>query len=1375
MNSLKIVQAAFQGEDGTIIGTGCFHDTNQLTEDFLIKSEGFITEEGKYLTREQATKLLNAEHMVQSEELDLVLEKTMPTFKFPKLGFPDDRRETPIINDPQAYQNKIGLMGIATFPGKTKEDLQNQLDLSDYLENRAAGAVARAPNRNLGFAMGNEISKDSFAHNNTDLSTKLHEDFHMIMNRIGSKYGHKARQNLARNLYNSLPREHREELMDYAEDGFRNGKPALNSSVIHEEYLAHMLNYLNDPYARSLFHLTHGDDEMAHKAKHFFMKDAYKMLNRTSKDVDENWLKPNFVKSESEDLEKARPPFKFPKMGFLDNRRETYIVNTPSELNTKTKLIDHTFKQNGIDPVKADTNRDKAKTQVMGATSPFRQTSYAIGPDLFIPEKQHLKNSQNGIKHHEDFHMMMNRIGEKHGPKGRAILARNLVASLPARHQGVLISYVNKNTGADLSMNHEEQIGHMITYLNSPEFREVARNRGPIDLFGEKISPEELDSIMKESYSIINKKAKTASDIWAQKMLPKKELNKAEEELEKFQTPPTFPKLGFPDNRKETPIANTADEYYNKTLLMGSAMAAGKKSPIEKERAYSKTVGKLANGYTLRSPNRSLSVAMGNNLRSPSKLGLDNKADLSTKHHEDFHMMMNRIGSKYGPNARYKVTQKLMNSLPKEHQDAVNHYVKTKFGGKNPHSSYMTHEENISHLLNYLNSPSARTRYHFTARHTPDQKRAVNTKLKQAFRMIQNNARNMDESWLKSEIEGNTLEKFQTPPTFPNIGIGDDRRETPIVDTPSEIYNKKVLMADAKLGQVEDTRENKREYMDQYAKNKASGKTLGIPGRNLSFSRSNRLRGDSALGQSNNAPLATQQHENLHLLLNRVEAKYGKRAKQNLVHNLWNTIPEENKNALIHHVASKNAGKDLHPTVWHEEHLAHLLNYLNTPEVRDEYHNNAGHTSEQKLEIQSKLKQAHKIVNKAAKMADKKWLNRVLHKSMYEDLSKSEEWDLSDQEKESIYDNLRVYRENDYPEFKAAKFISSGYEPSQEEMNDALGNNEGDYESAALQAYKIPHTEENIKTLREIVSLNSLNKSDIEVAAIPRVVKAVFPDGEWLAEIVRQGFYTRNIKPIGLSGQHSSGTAVVKDLNTDQVYLLKPGSGNLSNALGVKEEQADSSTREVVFSKIANLSGLGMYVAPAELLLMDNNKVAGVNFFGKDYRSLGKLRHDKELDLMPIFNKYLQSGILYKWAVLDYILGQTDRHANNMMMNRNGDVKLIDAGSAFAGPSFSPATDPKSFIPFYLRVFCQRDFKTLTPTEREEIMPKISKEADVALAHWIDNLPEGNMVKLMSEYGINPDPSISRLKTIKSYPGSKSEFIRKFYSNLLNTTINNLE
>lgn len=844
--------------------------------------------------------------------------------------------------------------------------------------------------------------------------------------------------------------------------------------------------------------------------------------------------------------------------------------------------------------------------------------------------------------------------------------------------------------------------------------------------------------------------------------------------LEKFQTPPTFPKLGFGDNRKETPIVHTEDEFYNKKLLMGHAAARTKKTPAEQQKTNMKFVGSLQNGTTLvGGKDRNLSVVMGNELRPKGKFFQnETNTPFGTKHHEDFHLLLNRIGGKYGQGAKKKITDHLINSLPKEHQDLIDHSLNVKFGGKLPaFPAGSLNEEKVAHLLNYLNDPLTRKQYHFKARHNPEQKMKANGLLKQSFKMIQNTAAGLDHAFLKSEED---LEKFQTPATFPKLGVGDDRKETPIVDSAPEIHNKKVLMADAKLSQVEDTRENKREYMDQAAKNKASGKTLGIPGRNLSFSRSNRLREDTTLGQSNNAPLATQQHENLHLIFNRVASKYGKKAKQNLVHNLWNTLSDDHKNTLVHHVASKNAGNELHPTVWHEEHLAHLLNYLNTPEVRDEYHNNAGHTDERKLEIQSKLKQAHKIINKAAKMADKKWLTTVLHKSLQEDLSKSEDWDLSETEKEAIYDNLRLYRENDYPEFKAAKFLASGYEPSQEEMNDALGNSEGDYETAALAAYKLSATKENIQTLREVVNLKGLSKSDIEVAAIPRVIKAVFPEGEWLAEITRQGFYTKNIKPISLSGQHSSGTAIVRDLRTEQLYLLKPGSGDLSNAMGVKEEKADSSTREVVFSKIAEQIGLAMYVAKAELLLMDNNKVAGVKFLGKDYKSLGKIRHNKDIDLMPIFNKYLQSGILYKWAILDYILGQTDRHANNMMMNRNGDIKLIDAGSAFAGYSFSPATDAKSFIPFYLRVFCQRDFKTLTPLEREEIMPKISGEADMALTHWIDNLPEGNMVKLMSEYGINPDPSISRLKTLKSYPGSKSEFIRKFYSNLLNTTISNL-
>ncbi len=219
--------------------------------------------------------------------------------------------------------------------------------------------------------------------------------------------------------------------------------------------------------------------------------------------------------------------------------------------------------------------------------------------------------------------------------------------------------------------------------------------------------------------------------------------------------------------------------------------------------------------------------------------------------------------------------------------------------------------------------------------------------------------------------------------------------------------------------------------------------------------------------------------------------------------------------------------------------------------------------------------------------------------------------------------------------------------------------------------------------------------------------------------------------------------------------------------MGVREEPASQSRREVAFSKIAQIMGLGHYVVPADLLLLDGQEVAAMMFLPVDFKNMNKWKKDPDTKLTSVLQKYLESGVLFKWAVLDLILGNADDHAGNVLMNKKFEIKLIDHGSAFAGLNYSPGKDPKSFIPFYLRMWTDKKFITLTPEERMKYMPILNKQVDESLKFWIDGLPDRAIVQLMNEYGLNPTPVMNRLQELRDYAGKKSEFICKFFSGVL--------
>jgi hypothetical protein len=268
------------------------------------------------------------------------------------------------------------------------------------------------------------------------------------------------------------------------------------------------------------------------------------------------------------------------------------------------------------------------------------------------------------------------------------------------------------------------------------------------------------------------------------------------------------------------------------------------------------------------------------------------------------------------------------------------------------------------------------------------------------------------------------------------------------------------------------------------------------------------------------------------------------------------------------------------------------------------------------------------------------------------------------------------------------------------------------------------------------------------------------------AALAQRALQKNSIKPIKLKGKHTAGTSLFLDEINHIVWLLKPGRGGISKARGVSEENASGSRREVAFNAIASKIGLSNFVPQSYLLEVSGEEVAMLQFFADDFDNLNHVRRERTPD--SIFQPYVSNGVLHRIAFLDYLLGQTDRHAGNVLVNKHtGEFKLIDAGSAFAGPSFSPTTDSRSFIPVYLRGVTSNEFSVLTPQERYQRMPKPSLSGQEGLKVWVQNLPEGVIINLLNKYGINPQPVMDRLQRVRDYSGPVHEFLNKFWSGVI--------
>ena len=80
--------------------------------------------------------------------------------------------------------------------------------------------------------------------------------------------------------------------------------------------------------------------------------------------------------------------------------------------------------------------------------------------------------------------------------------------------------------------------------------------------------------------------------------------------------------------------------------------------------------------------------------------------------------------------------------------------------------------------------------------------------------------------------------------------------------------------------------------------------------------------------------------------------------------------------------------------------------------------------------------------------------------------------------------------------------------------------------------------------------------------------------------------------------------AWIKDPKTGKKYIIKPGSGEISPSLGVSEEPATQSKREVAFAKIADIIGLGDFVASANLIMLDENECAVMDLLAGSYKGM---------------------------------------------------------------------------------------------------------------------------------------------------------------------------
>lgn len=350
--------------------------------------------------------------------------------------------------------------------------------------------------------------------------------------------------------------------------------------------------------------------------------------------------------------------------------------------------------------------------------------------------------------------------------------------------------------------------------------------------------------------------------------------------------------------------------------------------------------------------------------------------------------------------------------------------------------------------------------------------------------------------------------------------------------------------------------------------------------------------------------------------------------------------------------------------------------------------------------------------------------------------------------------------------FRAARFLVGGGELPLDKIRRAIYNSNDDLEAAALMAYGMKVDDKNRRALRNVQSLDSFQKAEPAVQGVPTIEAPVL-DGKDTAEELQRAFEYGSVQKVNLNGKHSKGSMVAKDPKTGHTYLLKPGSGDQSPAAGAKEERASQSQREAAFWHVADVWGLGDEMPRADLIIVNGEAVAAMRLLPVSFKNLGVAKiHEPHL-VPAVLEPYRQSGDLHKWAIIDYVLGNTDRHSQNLMISKDDTrIALIDHGSAFAGKSFDPAHDPNTFIPYYLRAYTSRKFTEMSAAERYNAMPKVSAQIEKMVEDWLNGLEPGKLEIILKKYGIGPEPCLVRLARLKMMPGSKVEAIDKLWAGL---------